>query len=560
LSSYSDEVLSDLVDDLTRTFAYEHQRFSAEALKSSIFKKYVTFLKDDAEALGLKKFLAVNQRCKDFKLVVGRDDVLLQEQIGEVRNFIYRFLLTNSVPQLSLGSILSRGKVGPGASIGAWGNDFYTKLFSSPLSVTRRSLYEAYVLHFKDDPRYDRAERLRSYSFGDPLLVPGNRLSFVPKTNDICRTICTEPTLNMFYQLGLGDWLTDRLRFKVGIDLSSQQDVNRRLARIGSRTGSFSTIDLSSASDSLSRTMIREIFPRDFVAWLDLFRSPNSRLPDGSLVELEMVSTMGNGFTFPLQTLLFTACVIATFRALGVKPRFRKGNRLPNFAVFGDDIIVPTEIAGHVIRLLSCLGFEVNCNKTFLEGPFRESCGGDYFKGRVVRPVHILRLDTQQDRFIALNRLNEWSAQTGIPLRKTIQGLLRTVSFRPVPLQDNLDSGVRVPLSMAGRLKRSKRYQSPIYRRWVALPPKLTVTDEVLVPRRARKRIYNPYGLWITFLRGDMQRGVIPIRSHSATRYVTKSSVAPNWDYVETMNRTLCGFGGRSRLLDAILINLEQVD
>jgi hypothetical protein len=559
LDSYSDKLIQYLESDLSHEFATEATRYAAHSLREDVLKKYVSAIKDDAEQRGLEKFLAVNRRCKEFRLEVLSSDVQAQEWLGEVKNFIYRFLLTSGLPSLTLGEILSRGKVGPGASLGAWGNDFYTKLFSSPLTCTSLSLYAAYRLHHLGDPRYESAEKLRSYSFGGPRLVPGNRLSFVPKTNDICRTICTEPTLNMFFQLGLGDWITDRLRWRVGIDLSSQQSVNRRLARIGSRTGSFSTIDLSSASDSLSRQMIREIFPRDFVAWLDLTRSPVSTLPDGSVVELAMVSTMGNGFTFPLQTLLFTACVAAVFKCSGRKIRYKKGKWLPNFAVFGDDIILPTSLGSDVIRLLGLLGFEVNSSKTFLEGPFRESCGGDYFKGKVVRPVHIRALATPQDRYVALNRLNEWTAQTGIPLRQTVQFLLGTVRFRPVPLWENADSGVRVPLCLAGKLSRSRRYQSPVYKRWVASPPKLVVSDEVLAPRRARRRIYNPYGLWITFLRGDMQRGVIPIRSHSATRYVTKSAVAPNWDYERTMTHRSGVFGGRLSLLEAVLTNLEQV-
>ena len=572
MRSYDVDVISCLEKDLSRTFENEAQSYSAVALRRDIFKKYVSHLKEDAEKAGLEKFLAVNSRCKEFCFSVTGLPSVDQEIIGEIRNFIYRFLLTSGLPSLSLGEILSRGKVGPGASLGAWGTDFYTKLFSSPLTTTRLSLYEAYKLHFSADPRYNAAERLRCYSFGDPKTVQGNRLSFVPKTNDICRTICTEPGLNMFFQLGLGDWIVDRLRHRVGIDLSNQQAVNRRLARIGSRFGSFATIDLSSASDSLSLRMIEAIFPRDFVAWLMLLRSPKSQLPDGSWIELGMVSTMGNGFTFPLQTLLFTACVLAVFKCSGIKARYKKQRvlredlfslspttRLPNFAVFGDDIIVPSLIAKKVVSTLELLGFQVNGEKTFLEGPFRESCGADCFKGKAVRPVHILCLETPQDRFVALNRLNEWTAITGIPLRETVQYLLRTVPFRPVPMSENADGGVRVPLSEAGRLKRSKRYQSPIYRCWRAEPPKLRITDEVLVPRRARRRIYNPYGLWITFLRGDMDRGMIPIRSHTATRYVTKSCIAPSWDYVRTMNRLDGGFGGRLHLVDAVLANLEQI-
>jgi hypothetical protein len=558
MSDYYGELTSCLRQDLHGLMALSPSQYaSAEGLQSCIFKKCITLVDPQAERRGLEKFLEVNGRCGLWTLQMSSDRD--KELVGEAKNFIYRFLLDSGLPSLTFAHILNRGRMGPGSSILASGFDFYTKLFSSQLSTTRLLLDRAFRLFFDEDPRYRSAEILRRYSFGDPVVVPGNRLSFVPKSNDICRTICTEPSLNMFFQLGLGEWLAERLRSKVGINLSTQQFVNRRLARIGSRTDRFSTIDLSSASDSLSLGMVSEMFPRDFVAWLHLLRSPVSSLPfNGGTVNLNMISTMGNGYTFPLQTLLFTACVVSALRVSGIKPRFRKGRRLPNFAVFGDDIIIPTECLDDLLRLLHLLGFVVNSDKTFHKGPFRESCGGDYYRGRPVRPVYLRSLETPQDRCVAINRLNEWTAMTGIPLRNCVQYLIKTVPFRPVPLWENLDAGIRLPLSLAGRLRKSRRYQSPIYRRWVAAAPQLKVTDEVIVPRRARRRIFNPYGLWISFLRGDMERGKIPIRSLTATRYMTKTSVAPNWDH-ETTNPFSWGFGGRMSLLAASALNLEQV-
>jgi hypothetical protein len=185
------------------------KEFSAKTLLLNVFKKYVDMEDSKAEARALDKFLSINNDCKEFKL--HDYDTKSEILIGEVKSFLYKFLLDNGLPSLTLGEIISRGRMGPGASILAQGNDFYTKLFSSRLSVTRSGLYDVYKRHMAGNSLWRRAEMLRSYSFGEPVVVANNRLSFVPKTNETRRTLCTDPILNMYYQLGLGEWISSRL-------------------------------------------------------------------------------------------------------------------------------------------------------------------------------------------------------------------------------------------------------------------------------------------------------------------------------------------------------------
>ena len=73
-----------------------------------------------------------------------------------------------------------------------------------------------------------------------------------------------------------------------------------------------------------------------------------------------MVSSMGNGFTFELMSLIL----------LGVT-RFYSANS----SVFGDDIIVPLDVAPEVVEAITGLGFLVNKRKSFFDGITRESCG-----------------------------------------------------------------------------------------------------------------------------------------------------------------------------------------
>lgn len=512
-------------------------------LARDVFKKLLTRVSDQADRRALDKFIAVNQKCREWKKECegSWDD----ELIGSLKETIYKFWNPGGYPLVSsYAECLSQARSGPGASIGANGNDFYTKMFSSKLTCTSSHLYDVYRRNFDNYPIWRMAELSRSSEYGSCEVVRGSRLSFVPKTNDISRTICVEPSLNMFYQLGFGACLEDRLETYFGISLARQPDINRKLAYWGSIDGSFSTIDLSSASDSLGMEMLREVLPKDFLSWLTRLRSPFVQTLDGEL-ELAMVSTMGNGFTFPLQTMLFASIVVTALRHHGIDPKMslyypgEEDSRVfayPNYSVFGDDIICPSSVTRTVLRLLKMLGFQVNRNKTFVEGPFRESCGHDYFLGRNVRPVYIRKLTTQQDRYVAINALNEWTARTGVILPTTVQFLMSTVRYLAVPYSENQDAGIRMPFNLVRVPIQRDGNGSCMYKARRAKPVKVRVLDgEVLFPKSMRRRrvMYNPDGLYLAFLHGDIEGSSISVR-HDRVHYYTKNRITPNWDWCGT--------------------------
>lgn len=513
------------------------QVFASRAMLGSFYKKYVEATSKNADALALEKFLQVNDACGTWELSLSGS--WEEELVGELKSSLNNFFYPGGQPLLlSLDDFLRHGKVGPGASVGARGFDFYTKLFSSPLSMTSASLYKAYKGYIWNFPEWSQADIVREAEFGGPVVVSGNRLSFVPKSVDISRTISVEPLLNMFYQLGVKEILERRLNAAFGIDLAGQQRKNRELARLGSLSDgddSFVTIDLSSASDSMSLKMIRSVFPPNVVGWFELLRSPKCTLPNGEQVVLNMVSTMGNGFTFPLQTILFTCVVIAAYRMSNRPIRFPYGNNLGNLGVNGDDIICEKQVSRLVIRLLEILGFQVNRDKTFVEGPFRESCGHDYYRGQLVRGVYVKTLSDPASRYALINALNLWSARVGISLPTTVGYLLSTVRFLPVPLWENVDAGIRVPFHYARSITgRSKRYQSILYECLVPLRTVIRISDDRLhVPRGSKFRIYNPPGLLMAVLNGSIRSCSIGVR-HDTSRYKTKRRIAPNWDYSET--------------------------
>jgi len=487
----------------------------------------------ETKAKALSKFLAVNSDCEKWELEFSRfgDDIL----VGEFCRLISEFWHLPSFTPLveSDREVLERGLIGPGASIGSPGGDFYTKFFSSRLSSTKRVLYDEYRRYIRGFPEWSNAESIRLLQEGEPEYVDSNRLSFVPKNDDTSRSICTEPVLNMYFQLGLKEILQSRLRDLWGINLEVQQFKNRELARKGSIDGSFATIDLSSASDSISLRMLRRLFPRDFCARLERYRCPKSKLPDGRLVELHMISTMGNGSTFPLQTIIFSAVVLSAMRVDGLAPIFPFGRYEGNFGVNGDDIVVPSRIAAKVLRLLQLLGFTSNKDKTFVEGPFKESCGGDYYHGLPIRGVYIKRLQGPQDYYAVINQLNLFSTRTGLLLPKTVQWLLKRVRFLPVPRWEKDDSGIRLPFCVAKRYVRDTDLGSIRYFSWEPDPPpciSILPDGKLVVPDSFKPRRFNLSGLIISLLQGSVNShsiSLIPKR----VRYRRKPQVALNWDH-----------------------------
>lgn len=198
-------------------------------------------------------------------------------------------------------------------------------------------------------------------------------LQFVPKNAKTDRSIVVEPVLNGFVQLGIGDYISQRLRLR-GVDLRDQT-ANQRLARQGSIDGALATLDLSSASDTIAIELVAHLLPIDWFLLLSRARTGTISYK-GETIKLQKFSSMGNGFTFPLESLIFWALSSSCI----------EGDEV--VSVYGDDIIVPTHRAPLVVAALAASGFSVNPEKSFTSGPFRESCGADYHSGINIRPFY----------------------------------------------------------------------------------------------------------------------------------------------------------------------------
>lgn len=209
------------------------------------------------------------------------------------------------------------------------------------------------------------------------VVLDDGKISFVPKNAKTYRTVMTEPTLNSLVQGGFGRYISQRL-LRVGQD-TRDQGRNQVLAREGSLTGELATLDLSMASDSISTELVAALLPYEWFAALSLCRTPTI-LDKGKMVRLHKFSSMGNGFTFPLQTLIFWALASSCTAISGCAEK--------RVSVYGDDIIVGTDAVSLLRKTLHCAGFTLNASKSYWGGPFRESCGKDYYFGIDVRPFY----------------------------------------------------------------------------------------------------------------------------------------------------------------------------
>lgn len=215
-------------------------------------------------------------------------------------------------------------------------------------------------------------------------LITSSKLTTVPKSAKTDRVICVEPDLNIYVQLGVGAAIRSRLQ-RSGLDLNHGQEVNRFMASKAVEWD-LTTMDLSSASDLICREAVWLLLPHDWADLLHFCRvDTTTDSVTGKAYQLEKWSSMGNGYTFELETLIFWGVVRGALRSLGISESLA--------VAYGDDLIFPSQALSLVTRTLEFLGFRVNKEKTFSKGLFRESCGTDWYNGIDVRPL-FLKVDT----------------------------------------------------------------------------------------------------------------------------------------------------------------------
>lgn len=392
-------------------------RFFARYQMSSFLKKYPE-KGDGSRSKAIAKFLAVEEHCKLFNSENINSLLSLSDKhpdyFGVVDDLKFEIKkLLGEKPDLGL--IYGLSKHGPGATVdskqhGKGQCTSYYKWATLPYTVTPSALIHLRSAIFLD-ARWSRAilegcrrkfaipyteslnpEILGEYTF---KVVSGSRTVTVPKTSEIDRTIALEPTGNLFLQLGIDGYIRARLNRLWKVDLNTQTH-NQLLAKEGSETGQLATLDLSSASDCVTLALCKLLLPESWYDLLTDLRSPVTTV-DGQVMTLEKISSMGNGYTFALESLLFAAIVRVTMRRKRVSGKT---------AIYGDDIIVPTVVVPELVDLLVLSGFKINEDKSFVNGGFRESCGADWIHGLSVRPLFLTKqINSVPDLFYLHNAL-----------------------------------------------------------------------------------------------------------------------------------------------------------
>lgn len=328
-----------------------------------------------------------------------------------------------------------------------------------------------------------------------------NRLELVPKNWKTHRSIACEPEGNIPLQLAFDTWTKRRLKQVLNIDLRDQS-ANQRLAKHASIYDDFATVDFSAASDSISYEAVRWLFPSDWFRFLDDVRSPNYRGAFGTGT-YEKFSSMGNGSTFTIETLIFAAMC----HALGST----------KYLVYGDDVIIEQRFYRRFVEMAKVLGFTVNKEKSFAYGPFRESCGKDYWNGNDVTPVYIREIGRTKAKLCHLVNTLLSVASVGGELESLLDKIIEQYRLPFVPMNENTQSGVWISPSCARHLgllvRKQVRKDGPklnYFKGYVAKTKRVTsyggYDKDGNIIRRTRRRKFSSvqaYILW--FLRKNGQ-------------------------------------------------------
>lgn len=395
------------LNDVSKTDPYQIFAFQQSSKFLGKFDEFEPKTADSLEQLAFQKFLGVNSHIDSINIsleAVIADLVTYDRETTRTSKGFKRFLLLLKnyvhamLPPFTAEELFAACKHSSGTSLGlTYSNTSLKEKFRLPMTITEELIPLA-KLYLKWDPQFLEAlldvnpEYRNKHIDTFFLVVNGSRSTTVAKNTESRRMIAVEPTWNMFFQQGFMILFVDILR-TFGLDLEKLQDQHRYEAFIQSILRKKSTIDWASASDCVASVLVRFCFPPAWYSGLDLVRCKTSEIKIGKEkqeVSLHMFSTMGNATTFPLECILFYAIAKTTIHIeSGIK------TMIPDFtqddvSIFGDDCIVPTESTESFIANATMCGFLCNKEKSYFgDSWFRESCGGDFYCGRNVRPFQL---------------------------------------------------------------------------------------------------------------------------------------------------------------------------
>jgi hypothetical protein len=188
------------------------------------------------------------------------------------------------------------------------------------------------------------------------------------------------------------------------------------------------------------------LLPSDFFQLLDAWRAKTGRYAgcaESGVKPFEityaMFSSMGNGATFALETLIFAAACVA----VGSK----------DYQVYGDDIVIEAELVAPLLKLLRFFGLTPNLDKTHVTGPYRESCGANSWEGVDITPFYVREIPVRRT---GQCHLANGLARIGIPgghLWRKVRGYVAMHHLPIGPVQENTTAYVHIDVPTAYKSK-----------------------------------------------------------------------------------------------------------
>jgi len=354
----------------------------------NLFGKLEVPCSDARNLAAIRKYVETEQ---EVKIADASLDPDLRSEFQRASAIIWGNVFSNCDREIAEGNVVP--KHGPGATADRIkGNLKYNQ---SKWTQRLESVFPHGEFLFPNWRHFD-ADRVDILAPGQELPV---RVVTVPKTLKTPRIIAIEPTCMQYMQQGIWQLLRtnierdDILSELVGFE---HQIPNREMAKLGSSNGTLATLDLSEASDRVSNQLVRDMsrYWYWFSSALDATRSRKADVPGHGVIRLAKFASMGSALCFPVEAIVFTTIIfMAISKECGVPlsqeflSEFKGKVR-----VYGDDIIVPVEYVQCVIRNLEDFGLQVNSDKSFWIGKFRESCGKDYYDGVDVSYVKCRRI------------------------------------------------------------------------------------------------------------------------------------------------------------------------
>lgn len=461
-------------------------------LLTSLLKKY-RFPTDKELRIqtALKKFEAAESACEHYNLV-GYLDLIASKEEWVACVFTYakdflRKLLGDVLPGHQ--KLTEWSRHGPGANLDTCKGQVSTfhKYDNWPYSCTVDA-YRYARFAIQSDSRWfgalqdDYRERfnipkhfpINIEEFWNRVLkiVDSDRICFVPKNAETERSITIQAAMNLYLQLGVDGFIRRRLK-RYDIDLDSQLK-NQRLARQGSivdNSKSFVTLDLSAASDTMSKKLLEVLLPPAWYRYLMDLRMSQGTLNGERTIFYSKFSAMGNGYTFVLESAIFASAIFAVQKLLHGRIQPKK------CAIYGDDLIVEKWIADKVVEVLALFGFTINAEKSFFKGPLRESCGTDWFHGIPIRPVFFEDAPTDvMELFTDINRVDRiLSLRLGLEDSKCVSSMEKWIPERCKvfrgPLSDESFDSYRHSKTPIGKFNKGAYWR---YRRLINKPRTLS--------------------------------------------------------------------------------------